>query len=90
MLRTMLVLNFLELLILIFCFRCRKPKNARSKRVLDARMPKEIEDARTAIFVKGSHTGETLNAVMRELVRGVLFFHHLKVLIKPVDGPQTT
>ncbi|KAF8071946.1 Brix domain-containing protein [Lyophyllum atratum] len=48
--------------------RTIKPKNARSKRALDARLPKEVEDARTAIFVKGTHTGETLNAVMRDLM----------------------
>ena len=47
----------------------RKPKNARSKRALEAREPKEIEDPRTVIFVKGTHTGERLNAVMQELVR---------------------
>jgi hypothetical protein len=46
----------------------RKPKNARSKRALDAREPKEIEDPRTAIFVKGTHTGEVVNGVMKELV----------------------
>ena len=47
----------------------RKPKNARSKRALQAREPKEVEDARTAIFVKGTHAGEKVNAVMKELVR---------------------
>ncbi|KAF8896661.1 Brix domain-containing protein [Infundibulicybe gibba] len=48
--------------------RAIKPKNARSKRALDARLPKEVEDVRTAIFVKGTHTGETLNVVMKELM----------------------
>jgi len=48
-----------------------KPKNARSKRVLDARQPKEVEDPRTAIFVKGTHSGEVLNSVMKELVRAL-------------------
>jgi len=45
----------------------RKPQNARTKRALDARAPKEVEDPRVAIFVKGTHTGEILNGVMREL-----------------------
>jgi len=45
------------------------PRNARSKRALEARAPKEIEDERTAIFVRGSHTGEVLNSVMKDLVR---------------------
>lgn len=47
----------------------RKPRNARSKRALEAREPKEVEDPRTAIFVKGTHTGEVLNGAMKELVR---------------------
>ncbi|KAI0806576.1 Brix-domain-containing protein [Fomes fomentarius] len=48
--------------------RTVKPKNARSKRVLQAREPKEVEDPRTAIFVKGTHAGERVNAVMKELM----------------------
>ncbi|KAJ3506495.1 hypothetical protein NLJ89_g6837 [Agrocybe chaxingu] len=48
--------------------RTIKPKNARSKRVLDGRQPKEIEDARTAVFVKGTHTGDVLNSVFKELM----------------------
>lgn len=36
---------------------------------MDAREPKEVEDPRTAIFVKGTHTGEVVNGVMKELVR---------------------
>ncbi|KAK0487279.1 Brix domain-containing protein [Armillaria novae-zelandiae] len=48
--------------------RTVKPKNARSKRALDARMPKEVEDVRTAIFVNGTHTGELLNGVMKDLM----------------------
>ena len=51
----------------LFCDR--KPKNARSKRALQAREPKEVEDPRTAIFVKGTHAGERVNAAMKELVR---------------------
>ena len=47
----------------------RKPKNARSKRAMQAREPKEIEDPRTAIFVRGTHTGEKVAGVMKELVR---------------------
>ncbi|KAJ8095053.1 rRNA-binding ribosome biosynthesis protein rpf2 [Marasmius tenuissimus] len=48
--------------------RVVKPKNARSKRALEAREPKEIEDARTAIFVKGTHAGEVVNNVMKDLM----------------------
>ncbi|KAH9921011.1 Brix domain-containing protein [Fomitopsis serialis] len=54
-------------LLLLAMLRTIKPKNARSKRALQAREPKEVEDARTAIFVKGTHTGEKVNAVMKEL-----------------------
>jgi hypothetical protein len=47
-----------------------KPKNARSKRALEAREPKEVEDPRTVIFVRGTHTGEVVNGAMKDLVRG--------------------
>ena len=33
---------------------CREPKNAQSKRVLQAREPKEVEDLRTAILLRGA------------------------------------
>ena len=49
-----------------------KPKNARSKRALEAREPKEVEDPRTVIFVRGTHTGEVVNGAMKDLVRGPL------------------
>ncbi|KAF8216383.1 Brix domain-containing protein [Mycena galopus ATCC 62051] len=48
--------------------RTIKPKNARSKRALDARLPKEVEDPRTTLFVRGTHTGQVLNEVMRDLM----------------------
>ncbi|TFY67347.1 hypothetical protein EVJ58_g1674 [Rhodofomes roseus] len=48
--------------------RTIKPKNARSKRALQARESKEVEDPRTAIFVKGTHTGEKVNAAMKEMM----------------------
>jgi len=49
-----------------------KPKNARSKRALGVREPKEVEDPRTVIFVRGTHTGEVVNGVMKDLVGGPL------------------
>ncbi|EIW61119.1 Brix-domain-containing protein [Trametes versicolor FP-101664 SS1] len=48
--------------------RTVKPKNARSKRVMQARESKEVEDPRTAIFVKGTHPGEKAGGVMKELM----------------------
>ncbi|KZT53890.1 Brix-domain-containing protein [Calocera cornea HHB12733] len=48
--------------------RVVKPKNARSKRAMLAREPQEVEPAKTAIFVKGSTTGERLNGVLRDLM----------------------
>jgi hypothetical protein len=50
----------------------RKPKNARSKRALEAREPKEVEDARTCLFIKGTKTGEVLNGVLKDLASPVL------------------
>ena len=47
----------------------RKPKNARSKRALEAREPKEVEDVKKVIFIKGNHAGELVGNVIKELVR---------------------
>jgi len=35
---------------------------------MDAREPKEVEDGKTVIFVRGQHTGEVLNGVLKDLV----------------------
>ncbi|PCH39514.1 Brix-domain-containing protein [Wolfiporia cocos MD-104 SS10] len=48
--------------------RTVKPKNARAKRALQARESKEVEDPRTAIFVKGTHAGEKVHGAMKELM----------------------
>ncbi|KAG9019161.1 rRNA-binding ribosome biosynthesis protein rpf2 [Tulasnella sp. 427] len=45
-----------------------KPRNARVKRALAAREPKEVEDARTAVFVKGTTGSEVLNGVTKDLL----------------------
>jgi len=37
---------------------------------LEAREPKEFEDPRTVIFVRGTHPGEVVNGAMKDLVRG--------------------
>ena len=47
--------------------RTIKPKKARSKRVLDAREPQEIESARTAIFVKTTHTTPVVQSTLKSL-----------------------
>ncbi|KAG6908346.1 hypothetical protein DXG01_005257 [Tephrocybe rancida] len=73
--------------------RTIKPKNARSKRAMDARLPKEVEDARTAIFVKGTHSGETLNAVMKDLMalkRPNAISFSKKNAIHPFDSTTTS
>ncbi|KAG9318083.1 Brix domain-containing protein [Chiua virens] len=48
--------------------RAIKPRNARSKRALEAREPKEIEEARTAIFVRGTHAGLVVQSAMKDLM----------------------
>ena len=46
----------------------RKPKNARVKRALDKREPQAVENAKTAIFVRGNQTSENVRAAMKDLV----------------------
>ncbi|TFK72829.1 Brix-domain-containing protein [Pluteus cervinus] len=73
--------------------RTIKPKNARVKRALDARLPKEIEDPRTAVFVKGTHTGEVLNGVMKDLMalkRPDAISFNKKNDVHPFDASSTS
>ena len=51
--------------------RVVKPRNQRSKRALDAREPKAIENDKVSIFVKGQKCSETVKACMKD-------FHALK------------
>ncbi|KAF7370704.1 Brix domain-containing protein [Mycena sanguinolenta] len=73
--------------------RSIKPKNARAKRALDARLPKEVEDPRTAVFVRGTHTGQVLNDVMRDLMalkRPHVISFSKKNDIHPFDAASTS
>ncbi|EGG00951.1 uncharacterized protein MELLADRAFT_67470 [Melampsora larici-populina 98AG31] len=47
--------------------RTIKPKNARSKRALQAREPKLIEDSKTSIFIKSTQTSEKVRIALSEL-----------------------
>ncbi|WFD32959.1 rRNA-binding ribosome biosynthesis protein rpf2 [Malassezia sp. CBS 17886] len=47
--------------------RAVKPKNARSKRALAHRDAKEFENAKTAVFVKGTRTSDRVNTALSEL-----------------------
>ncbi|KAG9014634.1 rRNA-binding ribosome biosynthesis protein rpf2 [Tulasnella sp. JGI-2019a] len=72
--------------------RTIKPKNARVKRALAAREPKEVEDARTAIFVRSTTSTGTLNEVMKDLMalkkpHGISFSK--KNEIRPFEDPAS-
>lgn len=49
-------------------FPLSKPKNARSKRALDAREPQLVEGDKTAIFVRGERTSDKVRQAMKDLV----------------------
>jgi len=40
----------------------------RVKRILEKRAPKVVENVKTALFLKGEKSSETLNTLMRDLV----------------------
>ena len=48
---------------------CSKPKNQRSKRALEKRGPKLIENPKRAMFVRGGRISQTITNVMTDLVR---------------------
>ena len=47
--------------------RIVKPKNQRSKRALEAREPKAIENAKSAIFIRGPKSSDMVMKAMRDL-----------------------
>ena len=49
--------------------RVAKPKNARSKRVLEKREPKAVENPKQALFIRGTTTNGVVNEALRDLVR---------------------
>lgn len=49
--------------------RAIKPSNARSKRALQAREPKLIEDTKVAIFVKSTQTSERVRIALSQLIK---------------------
>ena len=45
-----------------------KAKTARTKRFLDNRAPKLVENTKTAVVLKGGNTSETVTAALKDLV----------------------
>ena len=58
--------------------RVVKPRNQKSKRALEAREPKAIENAKSAIFIRGPKSSEMVMKAMRDM-------HALK---KPYVAPD--
>ena len=46
-----------------------KPKNQRVKRALEERAPKLVENEKSAMFIRGGRTSETVTQVLKDLVR---------------------
>jgi len=48
---------------------CRKPRNARSKRALEAREPKLVENPKNTLFLSGTSTSDLTRSAMTDIVR---------------------
>ena len=46
----------------------RRPKTQRGKRTLEQRAPKNVENTKTALFIRGGRTSELVTQVMKDLV----------------------
>ena len=49
-------------------FRNRRPKTQRGKRALEQRAPKNVENTKTALFLRGGKTSELVTQAMKDLV----------------------
>ena len=47
--------------------RVVKPRNQRSKRALEAREPKAVENAKSAIFIRGPKSSDVVMTAMRDI-----------------------
>ena len=45
-----------------------KPKNQRTKRILEQRAPKLIENGKLSMFIYGGHTSDITTGAMKDLV----------------------
>jgi len=49
-------------------FLIRRPKTHRGKRAIEQRAPKDVENTKTALFIRGGRTSETVTQAMKDLV----------------------
>ena len=49
-------------------FLIRRPKTHRGKRAIEQRAPKDLENTKTALFIRGGRTSETVTQAMKDLV----------------------
>ena len=49
-------------------FLNRQPKTQRGKRALEQRAPKNVENTKTALFLRGGKTSELVTQAMKDIV----------------------
>lgn len=52
----------------VFVCVLRKPKTKRSKRFLESRAPKLVEDVKMAMIMKGGNTSQTITQALKDIV----------------------
>lgn len=66
----------------LYLWICRKPKNQRVKRALEAREPKAVENPRSCVCLRGNKTSEVVTTLLKDLVRTCqLIFYALCVFV---------
>lgn len=61
---------------IIYFFFARKPKTKRSKRFLESRAPKLVEEVKTAMIMKGGNTSQLITNVLKDIVSKLI--HYLR------------
>uniref|UniRef100_A0A8C7Y6I8 Uncharacterized protein n=1 Tax=Oryzias sinensis TaxID=183150 RepID=A0A8C7Y6I8_9TELE len=51
-----------------FCCLFRKPKTRRSKRFLETREPKLLENVKSVMIMKGGNTNQTVTEALKDIV----------------------
>lgn len=66
----------------------RRPKTKRGKRAVDQRAPKDVENNKTTLFLRGGKTSELVTNTMKDLVSALVY--HLSENTMPFVRPFST
>lgn len=68
----------------------RRPKTKRGKRAVERRAPKDVENNKTTLFLRGGKTSELVTNTMKDLVSALIYHisENTMLLVRPSCCPE--